>query len=203
MLSPEWTPTSAGISGELNNLMLITVHPERLPRAALDGVHAVFAVGPSPEAVMHAFADVTGTPRPSTAPDAIDQGQVLAWFPPKPDVLRLSMRYSQADRKRHKRNYAHGELPDERAFYFRGPEGKLNLRAQNLSIFLHLADGVDDETWMHHLKHGEYSQWLRNVIKDEALADEVARAERDTSLSARASREKIKDAIEQRYTAPA
>jgi len=203
MLPQEWTPVSAGLSGEVENLMLITVHPERLPRAALDQVRAVFAVGPSPEAVMGAFAEVTGTPSPQAPPEPLEPGQVLAWFPRKNELRCLAMHYSQADRKRHKRNYAHGELPDEHAFYFRGPEGKLNLRAQNLSVFLQIAEGVDDATWMHHLRHGDYSHWLRTIIKDEPLADEVAAAERSAALTARDSREKIKDAIEQRYTAPA
>jgi energy-coupling factor transporter ATP-binding protein EcfA2 len=203
MLPPEWTPVAAGLSGEPNNLMLITVHPERIPRAALDGVREVIAVGPSPEAVMKAFAEVTGTPPPASPAEPLEPGHVLAWFPQRNELRRITMHYSQADRKRHKRNYAHGELPDERSFYFRGPEGKLNLRAQNLSMFVQLAEGVDDETWMHHLRRGEYSRWLRDSIKDEALADEVAAVERKTSMSARESRERIKDSIEQRYTAPA
>jgi hydroxymethylpyrimidine pyrophosphatase-like HAD family hydrolase len=203
MLPPEWTPVAAGLSGEPNNLMLITVHPERIPRAALDGVREVFAVGPSPDAVMKVFADVTGTPAPRTPHPPLEPGQVLAWFLQRNELRQLTIHYSQADRKRHKRNYAHGELPDERSFYFRGPEGKLNLRAQNLSMFVQLAEGVDDETWMHHLRRGEYSRWLRDSIKDEALADEVAGVERKASVSARESRERIKDSIEQRYTAPA
>jgi hypothetical protein len=41
----------------------------------------------------------------------------------------------------------------------RGPENALNLRAQNLMIFLQLADGVDDRTWQHHLHAGDYSRW--------------------------------------------
>jgi len=128
---------------------------------------------------------------------------VLAWFVPAREVRLLSVRLSQADRKRHKRNYAHGELPEEQSFYFRGPSQKLNLRAHNLSTFLQLADGVDDETWLHHLKNGDYSRWLRDVIKDDEMAAEVAQVEGDDSLHARQSREKIRTAIEERYTAPA
>jgi len=32
---------------------------------------------------------------------------------------------------------------------------------------------LDDETWLYHLRHGDYSQWVREAIKDEALASEV------------------------------
>jgi hypothetical protein len=41
------------------------------------------------------------------------------------------------------------------------------------------------------------------VIKDEILAEEAARVEGLTDLSALESRRLIKDAINQRYTAPA
>ena len=50
----------------------------------------------------------------------------------------------------------------------RGPEGKLNLKAQNLAIFLQIADGLDDETWLFHLKNGDIARWFPDVIKDGA-----------------------------------
>jgi hypothetical protein len=104
---------------------------------------------------------------------------------------------------RHARKYAEGELGEDKSFYFRGPGEALNLRAQNLATFLQLADGVDDATWQHHLKAGEYSRWFRTAIKDEALADEAAAVERASALSARDSRRYIREMVERRYTAPA
>ena len=68
--------------------------------------------------------------------------------------------------KRHLLKYAEGELGEDKSFYFRGPKKALNLRAQNLSTFVQLADGVDDETWLHHLRAGKYSEWFRDAIKD-------------------------------------
>ena len=62
-----------------------------------------------------------------------------------------------------------GSLGEDRSFYFRGPEGKLKLRAHNLIVFTDLADGVDDETWLYHWKRGEVSEWVRTSIKDEQL----------------------------------
>ena len=101
------------------------------------------------------------------------------------------------------RNYSAGELGEDRSFYFRGPEDRLNLRAQNLTMFLQLADGVDDHTWLFHLIRGDYSKWFREAIKDEALAGEVAQYEKDGQISARESRQKVRAAVERRYTAPA
>ncbi len=67
---------------------------------------------------------------------------------------KLRMVPGRAERRRHQRKYAEGDLGPERSFYFRGADGKLNLQAQNLLIFMQIADGVDDETWMYHLKRG-------------------------------------------------
>jgi hypothetical protein len=79
----------------------------------------------------------------------------------------------------------------------------LNLRAQNLILLMQLADGVDDETWLHHLKRHDYSRWFREGIKDEDLAAEAERIERLPNSSPRESRALIRAAIERDYTLPA
>jgi hypothetical protein len=94
-------------------------------------------------------------------------------------------------------------LGEDKSFYFRGPEQKLNLRAQNLQIFTQLAGGVDDQTWLHHLRRGDYSRWFREAIKDEELARVAAAVEQQRDVSPDESRAVIKSAIEQRYTSAA
>src|SRR5262249_41723047 len=64
-----------------------------------------------------------------------------------------------------------GELPPDRSFYFRGPEGKLNLRCRNLAFFLEVAAGVDDDTLLYHLRHGDYSRWFRDAISGQYSTD--------------------------------
>jgi hypothetical protein len=112
------------------------------------------------------------------------------------------MAFSRIERQRHRRKYAEGELPPERSFYFRGPDGKLNLRAQNLIVFCQLAEGVDDATWLHHLRQGDYSRWMEAAIKDPSLAQMIQQIEGMPILSAQESRQRIADAIEERYTLP-
>ncbi len=96
-----------------------------------------------------------------------------------------------------------GELPPDRSFYFQGPEKKLNLRAQNLILFLQLADGVDDETWEYHRRAGGYSRWLRDSIKDTDLAATVALIEAIPKVDPLEGRRQIRVAIERDYTLPA
>jgi hypothetical protein len=70
-------------------------------------------------------------------------------------------------------------------------------------LFLQIAEGVDDRTWVHHLRAGDYSSWFRRVIKDDELAREAAGVEIDRSLQPLESRRRISDAVSRRYTTPA
>ena len=116
--------------------------------------------------------------------------------------FRLKVAPPSGERRRHLRKYAEGNLGEDKSFYFRGPAGKLNLRAQNLILFNQIAEGVDDETWLHHLRQGDYSRWFRASIKDDGLAQVAEEFERQARPDAGASRKGIKAAIEERYTAP-
>ena len=85
----------------------------------------------------------------------------------------ISVDRPQQEHQRHTRKYAEGQLGEDKSFYFRGPQAALNLRAHNLMIFMQMADGVDDATWLHHLHRGDYSRWFREAIKDDELAEEA------------------------------
>lgn len=74
---------------------------------------------------------------------------------------------------------------------------------QNLAIFVQIAEGVGDATWLYHLRRHEYSRWIHEAIKDADLATEVERVEGDQAWSPEQSRARIRAAIEERYTAPA
>jgi hypothetical protein len=104
--------------------------------------------------------------------------------------------------RRHTKKYAQGELGPDQSFFFRGPNNRLNLRAQNLNTFLAMADGVDDETWDYHRRQHDYSSWFIEVIKDKELADSARKIE-DSDADAIESRQLVRKEIEQRYTAPA
>ena len=154
----------------------------------LEAVDMALAVGKAPERTLRPFGRME--------PVELDDGEVLAWSKGQAEPLRLVP--GKAQLRRHRRKYAAGNLANE-AFVFRGPQGKLKLRAQNLAIFLQMAEGVDDETWMHHLGQRDYSKWFRTVIKDDGLAADAEQIESNGGLE---SRKRIRDAIEKRYTLP-
>ncbi|HEY4387452.1 MAG TPA: hypothetical protein VGN34_23600 [Ktedonobacteraceae bacterium] len=61
---------------------------------------------------------------------------------------------------------------------------------------------MDDETWLFHLRQGDYSRWFREVIKDTELAREAEEIENDKQLSARESQDRMIAALGKRYTLP-
>jgi HAD superfamily hydrolase (TIGR01484 family) len=202
MLPSTWTPAKGTALQTLQSSILITVHPEHTAKSALEAVGIVIAIGKHPFEVFRSFARETEMAAPEGNLDELAPGEALIWFrrtgsPP----IRVKTVQSKHERLRHVRQYAEGELSPEQSFYFRGPVSKLNLRAQNLQTFLQLADGVDDETWMYHLRRGDYSAWFASRIKDEVLKHEAERAEKNLELSPQESRNRIRQAIESRYTA--
>lgn len=91
-------------------------------------------------------------------------------------------------------------LDEQRSFYFRGPAGALNLRAQSLPLFLQIGRGVDDETWLHHLRAGDYSRWFRGILDDEDLARATETVEADGSLDVEATRRRLAAIVEDRIS---
>lgn len=201
----EWQKASVISPKDLRPIVMITVHPERVAPEILKSVDVVIAVGDRPDETMRGFARSCSIKYngPSLA-KRLPKGQGLVWFRQTEEPAEVvELELSDLDRIRHKRKYAAGELPEHCSFYFRGPDSRLNLRVQNLTLFTQIADGVDDDTWMHHLAQRDYSRWFREIIKDDELAAEAAKVEAQKDISPRESRARIRAAIEERYTAPA
>jgi HAD superfamily hydrolase (TIGR01484 family) len=185
-------------------LLLITVHPSELPQRVLETVDLVIIFGHEPQQMLDQVAEATGQARVCIEPGPLPAGQALAWRPRSgAPPERFSPIQPSAERRRHRRKYAAGELGEDKSFYFRGPKQRLNLRAQNLMLFLQMGDGVDDATWLHHLRQHDYSQWLRSAIKNDELAEQVARIEHEARDDADHSRRAVREAIEKIYTGPA
>jgi hydroxymethylpyrimidine pyrophosphatase-like HAD family hydrolase len=200
-LLSEHVDAAPALPAGLDSTMLITVHPDQLPAAVLSGVNAIVVVGPTAAEVIRAFAAHLERPEIPPVDRAREGADGLAWFPQTDGgPVWFKLEAPRESRQRHRRKYAEGTLGPDKSFYFRGPHDKLRLRAQNLGIFLQMADGVDDDTWIHHLRNGDYSTWIRNAIKDDELADEIAKIERAEELSAERSRAAVAEAIGQRYT---
>ena len=148
----------AACAAKLPAAILITVHPgafRQMPRR----VETVIALGAEGEEGSRLLQETGGTRRGVAPTPEI----VLFWRPPERQH-RESGRKPQQSLKRHSRKYAEGEL-DERQLLFPGPDDEINLRAHNLMIFLQIAEGIDEKTWEHHLRAGDYSNWFRDISR--------------------------------------
>jgi hypothetical protein len=108
---------------------------------------------------------------------------------------------TRAERIRHHRKYAEGDLRYH-SFYFRGPDGRHNLKAQNLAVFCQIAAGIDQNTWMFHLRNNDYSRWIREAVRDPWLAEQIEPIERRGDLSPQHTRDLVRGIISARYTLP-
>jgi hypothetical protein len=203
LLPSSWEPAPLTLPHGVTGMMFITLQPDHVSRHVLSKVDTLIAIGESPDRTIQTFCEAVGEPSPLLDKIKLALGEALIWSRQAQEgPVWIQSIPPKGDRRRHHRKYAQGELAPEISFYFRGPEGKLKLRAYNLVLFLQMADGVDDETWIYHLQRGEYSHWFREVIKDEGLAEEAARIERQSGVQADESRSRIRAAVERRYTMP-
>ena len=223
--SRDAAPTA--VPSALTGVVLVTVHPAHVRQAVLGSVDLAMVIGSTPDQTLREFAAAGGSAPPSGGPlGALPPGEAVVWRRASAEAPRhIRSSPSRTERQRHVRKYLEGDLGPDKSFYFRGPDARLHLQAQNLRMFLQLADGVDVDTWLYHLRAGDYSRWMREAIRDDELATAVAEIEAaappagapdnarppaDTdgdgdgrTRASHTTRAAIRRAIEARYTASA
>jgi len=199
MLPHGYDPGGAALPADLKGFLFVTVRPEALSTRVMHCVDRMIAVGDEAGASIGVFCTANKLSTPDATP--LQRGEMLTLSRTEP-LQHMAVIPGTGARRRHLRKYAEGKLGDDRSFFFRGPEGKLNLRATNLVMFVQIAAGVDAETWEFHRRQGDFSRWVELSIKDRELTGEIAGIEQGDQPF-EAAREAIQDAIERRYTLPA
>jgi hypothetical protein len=202
LLPMEFEAAPLALPQRWGETLFLTVHPDRMASAVLSWMNVVVAVGKDPQDTFSRFAAALQLAPPQLADQPQEKDEAMIWHPEQaapPSVLKVIS--GQTERIRHYRKYAEGNLGPN-SFYFRGPRGKQNLRAQNLAIFSQISEGIDDETWLHHLSQGDYSRWFREAIKDENLANEAESIEGRKDLPPIETKRLVSEAIKHRYTLP-
>jgi HAD superfamily hydrolase (TIGR01484 family) len=202
LLPAGWVHVDSILPRRLQGVILVTVHPEHLAPGVVSLVDLVLAIGPGPEKTLRQVADGLG--RDLVWPEALSfqPRRAVAWFPGGDEPpFSLRLRRGRTERTRHQRKYAVGDM-GENSFYFTGPEGQHQLRAQNLVIFSQIAAGIDERTWLYHLHRGDYSRWFRECVKDPYLADQARHIEQRGDLAPNESRKLIRGLLDARYTLP-
>jgi hypothetical protein len=189
------------IPSELGEVVMITVHPKDVAPEAVALMDLAIAVGPRPLDTLRGFAEHANHPLDETSvPATAPEREVLCWDLRRGgSPLALGIIKGRVERIRHHRKYAEGDLGDH-SFHFQGPREAMNLKAQNLMLFVQIAQGVDDETWLHHLRRHDYSNWIRTAVKDPETADKIERIEARSDLGSADSRLLVGDLITRKYS---
>jgi HAD superfamily hydrolase (TIGR01484 family) len=202
LLPGPWGHAPSTLPQRLGETILITHQPREVAPSILALVDVVVAVGPSPAATLSEFADALGIAVPPISSRPIQMNEVIIWqrtaglAPCPAEVIP-----ARSERLRHLRKYAEGNL-GPKSFVFRGPKAQLKLRAVNLVMFCDLAAGVDEDTWLYHLRRGDYARWFSEIIKDDDLAREVSTIASASGLPPVTSRRLVRDAVDRRYMLP-
>lgn len=184
--------------------IFITVHPDTLATGVLQSIGTVLIIGRDSVGLIETLSRAFGRTCPAVPDRGPATGEAIHWerrSEAPPALIRVEK--PKGAMKRHTRKYAQGTLGEDRSFFFKGPDGRLNIRAHNLAMFLDIGEGVDADTYLFHLRNGDMAEWMRTSIKDEDLADEVAEVAAQAEPDLGEARKLVRNAVERRYTAPA
>jgi len=202
MLHPYWSSIIEPIWHEVGAFIAVTINPGEISKFVLEDIDLILAVGECPAETMSVFARNLGVASISNEPDKLRYGQTEAWFRRENACsIKLNLVDTPLRHKRHLRKYAEGNLGKQRSFYFTGKKNNLKIRCQNLFLFMQIGEGLDDETWLFHLRRGDYSAWVKDAIHDSELANEIQSIELEEN-TCNESRDAIRHLIEKRYSLP-
>ena len=195
------TSTFYNIPDGFDNFLAITTNSDLINSDVIMRINIAMIMGESPAQTLSCLTKQSVENLGVRRNLSLENGQVLAWQK-KENATSIFKSYSPVKLlRRHKRKYATGDMGPN-SFYFKGPGCKLNLKANNLMMFIQMGDGVDDETWQYHRNKHDYSKWFRNTVKDDDLALMAEKIEVNNA-SASDSKKAMFDVILDRYTLPA
>lgn len=187
-----------------SGLLLVTADINSVSRSLLREVDYVIGTGPFADQSIRAYYASIDEPLPSLRRLHLNWGEALVSVrrSSEPPFI-VTVVPTRTKHRRHRRKYDIGDVGHGRGFYFRDRHGHEVAYARNLSQFVELVEHVEHDVWLHHLDRGDFERWLRDVIKDDELAEEVTSIrEQVTADSALDRRALLKAAIIDRYAGP-
>jgi hypothetical protein len=200
------TASCADAVVETGNLVLVTYRPSLIAPHLLDSIGAFILTQTTVEqeryfvdALLRARGpvelDVSAALRALESPRggllSPDDGRPR-WqtFVPRPRLSAHTVRT---------RRDATIELPPEKGFFFRLPDDRTVAAARTAEEFDHALASVPTASLEHHVAHGDFSRWARDVLGDADLAAGLAKLDTTSSTGAPVAREELRRHVHERY----
>ena len=194
-----------GLADQTSGVCLATYRPDQLPAMLADELD-VFVLtagsGHGAEAAATFVADQTGWPERRLTDLFADgeRGQALLVRRGGPPPAPFTVGARSSGHVRHWHKYIDGQLPPPRRFYFQPhDEGRV---AANLREFHRHLGACPVASIDRHAHHHDFSSWIRAVLQDLELAQDIALIERSLQLDdhgVEEARDAIRTTIERRY----
>ncbi|MDE3183761.1 MAG: type IV secretion system DNA-binding domain-containing protein [Bacteroidota bacterium] len=198
VLPVEMEKSIFSLPDNLKNTLFISTEANNINQSVFKYIDTVISMGDEPAQVLTDFAKIKEISNDFSSVHALPKGKVWVWEISQSAPFVIETKKPEHLIKRHIGKYATGDM-DYNAFLFKGPENKLNLKANNVLLFVQMAEVVDDETWNFHLKRHDYSKWFADSLHDEELARLSKEIENGQSDAA-TSKDKVLAYIKATYT---
>ncbi len=196
----DWQPAEMWSDEELLGIIFITAYHDQLSKAVLQHVDWIVSIAEQPEDAIAQCCELMGETLPKfQAPEDYRKHRALAWRRDDHGPVWFSRLAPRAEGQRHQHSYYEGDIDEDLQFEFRGKNNQFSLATGNLNEFMKTAQGIDDETLLHHLSQRDYSKWFRDIIKDDELSTEIEFIERTQDLSPERSRQLVFEHINRRF----
>lgn len=176
--------------------IIVALDFDQVCPSLLDAVDVLVTLGSTARELVQRYAQHTQRrcpefPARSSAPDYFCLWDVRHGG----DVVLMAQQQPEQKHHRHSGKYAVGDVGAWHAFYF----PSLDQRASNLAEFLSSLARLDDPAFRQHREAGDFSNWFREVIRDDVLANETRLLENDASVPLRDAQEQIAHLVQSRY----
>jgi HAD superfamily hydrolase (TIGR01484 family) len=185
-------------TGFLGNIgaVIVALDFDHVCPALLEDVDMLVALGSTSRELIERFAERMKRGCPEFPGRSPGREHASVWnLRGDEGILFLEQIQPAQQHNRHSGKYVSGNVGAWHAFNF----PSLGQSALNLTEFLSKAAQLGDAALSDHIHSGDFSNWFRQVIRDDVLANKTLLLERDKALAARSALSKIERLVRARY----
>jgi HAD superfamily hydrolase (TIGR01484 family) len=176
--------------------IIIALDFDQVCPALLDGVDVLMTLGSTARVMIEQFANLRQRRCPEFPERFAGLEYACLWnLHDDQNVVLLDQVRPDQKHHRHSGKYVAGDVGAWHAFHFPG----LGQSASNLTDFLSLAERLEASALRRHMSAGDFSNWFREVIRDDVLANKTHLIESTSTLAPGKALKQIADLVQSRY----